>query len=196
MGSSSQQVIEAKKNLREGWRRTFPRDPKVREAVSLKICQDLVQNSLFKSARRIAVFCGLSHEINLLPLFEFWHRPYAFPKVKPNRELLFIEIESRQSLRPGTLKILEPYLEENPITEWGPQDLFLVPGFAFDLFGNRIGTGGGYYDRFFAKNPLPQRWGICFHQQIHDQELAHTHHDVRMGAIVSEKGFFEMKKGA
>ena len=195
MGSSSKQVNEVKKALREAWKSKFPLDPALREMVSLKVCQELIQNPLFKSAHRIAVFCGLSHEINLLPLLELWHRPYAFPKVKPNRELHFFEIESLDSLRPGTLGILEPSIEKNQVMEWTHQDLFLVPGFAFDFNGNRIGTGGGYYDRFFAKNPLPQRWGVCFHQQIHDQELAHTHHDVRMGALVTEEGFFQIRKG-
>lgn len=195
MGSPSKQIVEQKKAIRDAWRRNFPRDPQIREKASLEVCQSLIQNPLFTIARRVALFSGLNHEINLLGLFELLHRPYAFPRVMPHRELYFYEIDSPTSLRPGKLKILEPSSDKNPLTDWGPQDLFLVPGFGFDRMGNRIGTGAGYYDRFFAQNPLPQRWGVCFHQQIHDQELAHTHHDVRMGAIVSEQGFFQLKKG-
>jgi len=196
MGSPNKPLTELKKATREAWKACYPRDPRIRTEASLKVCQTLLQQSIFSQARRIALFAGLPHEINLLFLFQFWPRAYAFPQVnRLDQQLSFFEMGSPRELSPGSLDILEPSPGGPPLQGWTEGDLFLVPGFGFDRQGNRIGTGAGYYDRFFAKNPAPKRWGICFHQQFHDQELAHTHHDVRMEAVVTDKGFFQTKKG-
>ena len=44
--------------------------------------------------------------------------------------------------------------------------LVLVPGVAFDREGRRLGYGGGYYDRFFAREPKHPRWGLAYAFQI------------------------------
>ncbi len=64
----------------------------------------------------------------------------------------------------------------------------VCPGRAFDPFGNRIGRGKGYYDRFLrgARTLLGRRIiavGICFDEQLLDR-LPTTDSDERMDAIV------------
>lgn len=69
-------------------------------------------------------------------------------------------------------------------------DLILVPGFAFDKKGSRIGSGKGVYDRFLAKEgKLAHKWGVAFSPQVHSEEFTLESHDIRLDGLVTEKGF-------
>ncbi|AGL01573.1 5-formyltetrahydrofolate cyclo-ligase [Desulfoscipio gibsoniae] len=54
-------------------------------------------------------------------------------------------------LTPGTWGILEPKPECVRPVEPGEIDLVIIPGVAFDTAGNRLGYGGGFYDRFLLR---------------------------------------------
>jgi 5-formyltetrahydrofolate cyclo-ligase len=72
----------------------------------------------------------------------------AFPIIKKNSEkLIFKTTDSDKSFKLGKFNILEPINNKKEIT---PQ-LFFVPCLGFDLKGYRIGYGGGFYDKTFAK---------------------------------------------
>jgi 5-formyltetrahydrofolate cyclo-ligase len=64
-------------------------------------------------------------------------------------------------------------------------DLVLVPGLAFTLRGERLGRGGGFYDRLLASLPARTRTvGVCFACQVVSQ-LATESHDARVGRVVA-----------
>jgi len=194
MGSPSQSIKDQKSQVREAWKQTYPRDPQVKQKTSQQICFLLTHENTFNQARYICIFASRAWEIDLLPLFDISPRKYCFPKVNPiKKQLEFHLISSPQELQPGCFGILEPP-PSSPICMLDARDLVLVPGFAFDLQGYRIGSGGGYYDRFFAAHPSIPRWGVCFTQQISKLELAHLDHDARMDAIISESGLSIAKK--
>jgi 5-formyltetrahydrofolate cyclo-ligase len=68
-----------------------------------------------------------------------------------------------------------------------PKDLraVIVPGLAFDEKGNRLGRGGGFYDRFLATTPA-FRIGVCFEVQLAPSVPAGPL-DVPMDAVVTER---------
>ena len=68
-------------------------------------------------------------------------------------------------------------------------DVVIVPLLAFDRQGNRIGMGGGYYDRFLKKYPAALKIGLAFElQKI--ENIPVEPHDVPLDAIITEDGTY------
>lgn len=66
-------------------------------------------------------------------------------------------------------------------------DLIIVPGIVFDVCGNRIGYGKGYYDKFISEtknNPLIL--GICYSEQICEKLYDVDAHDRKMDIIFTD----------
>ena len=62
----------------------------------------------------------------------------------------------------------------------------IVPLLAVDGKGNRLGYGGGYYDRYFQKHPAMLKIGYCFDFQVL-KDVPTTETDVRLDKIVTDK---------
>ena len=66
-------------------------------------------------------------------------------------------------------------------------DLVVVPALAFDTTGNRLGRGGGYYDRFLSRlRRAATTVGLAFDVQIVD-ELPVDERDVRVEVVVTDR---------
>ena len=100
---------------------------------------------------------------------------------KPGRFPLF---GGTEDLVPGFMDIPEPTASCEPVD---PQevDLVLVPGVAFDRQGNRLGYGGGYYDRFLQQCAAP-RVALAFATQLVDHVPTEPH-DLRVHAVVTDE---------
>lgn len=105
----------------------------------------------------------------------------ALPRVE-GREISFCYIEGPWDLKPGCMDIPEPGTACTPAEE--PTAPVVVPGLAFGRDFSRIGYGGGYYDRFFAKEPMHRKVAVCYEFQLTDAVLTEKH-DVRMDCIVT-----------
>lgn len=67
-------------------------------------------------------------------------------------------------------------------------DLILAPGLAFDRFGNRIGFGKGYYDKFInSLNYKTQVVALAFSEQISDFKFQNEYYDCKMDYIITDK---------
>jgi 5-formyltetrahydrofolate cyclo-ligase len=67
-------------------------------------------------------------------------------------------------------------------------DVVLAPGLAFDRDGNRLGYGGGYFDRFMAAmRPDALRAGLAFGQQVIDG-VPHDEHDQPVNQVITDSG--------
>ena len=64
-------------------------------------------------------------------------------------------------------------------------EFVLVPGVMFDTWGQRLGRGGGYYDRLLARLPNARLVGICFDCCIGDRVPVEPH-DRCVDLIVTE----------
>ena len=89
------------------------------------------------------------------------------------------------------------YGEDFTISAWGIRepvgepfegeiDYAIVPFLAVDKQGNRLGYGGGYYDRYFERNPNTLRIAYGFDFQI-QKEVPTEETDKKMNCIVTDK---------
>lgn len=91
------------------------------------------------------------------------------PKSLPEERVLVPSqlLDFEKDLVPGYYDIPEPHPEALRPVEPSEIDLLIVPGVAFDLQGNRLGYGGGYYDRFFERlRPGVPLVALAFELQI------------------------------
>jgi 5-formyltetrahydrofolate cyclo-ligase len=108
------------------------------------------------------------------------------PRVAEPR-LEFAPVASLGELRPGRYGVEEPPVER-PAEAVAAEDLVLVPGVAFDRNGNRLGRGGGHYDRTFPPGqPGPLLFGVAYALQV-VSAVPHAPSDRRVDAIVTENG--------
>ena len=96
--------------------------------------------------------------------------------------------DAEQELRPGVRGIPAPSAE-SPEVEPAALDVVLTPGMAYDVFGLRIGTGGGYYDRVFGtseRRPLVVGVGFSF-QLVWEEALPFDPWDSTVDWVVTER---------
>ena len=117
------------------------------------------------------------------------------PKTYADRkEMAFYRVYSDADLIPGYQGILEPQ-EKEPFTEklvsLKPEKvLMLMPGAAFDDKGNRIGYGGGYYDRYLELHPQLHTLALAFDMQVLF-EVPAEEQDIKPQLLVTETNIYQ-----
>ena len=122
------------------------------------------------NARMVAAYHPMADEVDILPLLAELLGSgvrLALPRVaRDRREMSMVEVRDLVTdCVPGVYGILEPRegLGEIPL---GEIQAILVPGLAFTAQGQRLGRGGGYYDRFLRQCPLAVRAALCYDEQL------------------------------
>jgi 5-formyltetrahydrofolate cyclo-ligase len=109
-------------------------------------------------------------------------------EVNINRFITYLE-DSYPKLQLATSRLIEDVWEIVGVHGGEPPerfDVMIVPMLGFDPKTlNRIGYGGGYYDRFLATQPQARKIGVCFEQGM-VASLPATEHDIPMDLIITE----------
>lgn len=117
----------------------------------------------------------------------------AVPRCVPGKnEIEFFTISSLDDLRRGSYGLLEPEPDDKCKLDKTSAGLCLLPGLSFDLYGNRLGYGGGYYDRFlhgFNGTPV----GLCYTEFIHAERIPSDKNDQKVKCIITENKMIEIK---
>jgi len=116
-----------------------------------------------------------------LPRYEAASRAYSIVRIR-NLE---------KDLRVGHYGILEPGAD---LTETIHKDdaeqktlIWMIPGLAFGIHGERLGRGKGYYDRLLTMYPGVVKIGICLDCQLLESGIMMETHDIRMDIVITEK---------
>ena len=86
-------------------------------------------------------------------VFALWKRGsyVILPVVLPDGDLDWASYEGPDSLAPGPRGLLQPVEPVRGVGTVARADIVLVPALAVDVFGHRLGRGGGSYDRALAR---------------------------------------------
>jgi 5-formyltetrahydrofolate cyclo-ligase len=108
----------------------------------------------------------------------------AYPRVIAPGVLDLHVVEDERELVPGTFGLSEPPVAAPPLE---PQlvDAVIVPGVAFGISGERLGYGGGYYDRLLPRLRSDcLRIGFALDEQVLADVPAEAH-DALMDLLVT-----------
>ncbi len=141
--------------------------PALRERHNAVIQSEVIRLPVWKSARGVGIYLSLPDEVGTFRLIQAAQaegKIVAVPRVVPaGQQLEFHRFPGENHLLPGPLGILQPGILD-PIAP-SQLDLLILPGIGFDLAGNRLGFGGGYFDRLLAGYSGPTV-GLAFEVQI------------------------------
>lgn len=166
--------------------------PEKRRALSAEIENTLFGLPEFRSAPLVMLFASFQSEVETHHMIRralAEGKRVVLPKVR-GKDLELIEIGNfDRDVSPGAWGIPEPDQGKRV----GLQDvgLIVVPGAVFDERGNRVGYGGGFYDKLLASYP-GMTVALAFELQILPAVPADPH-DIPVKKIVTEKRIIEVK---
>ena len=166
-------------------------DDQARQAATESIAIHLAHWAPLQSARVVAAYAASNAEVDITATIEhLWQNSVqvALPVVGANGQMAFFAYTADSDVQINRFGITEPRnsIEIPPTTI----DVVLTPLLAYDKWGNRLGMGGGYYDRYL---PETQAYilGVAFACQYSAAELPNEDWDVRCNAVATENGVLE-----
>jgi 5-formyltetrahydrofolate cyclo-ligase len=168
--------------------------PRERQAKSDAIWKRLVELPAFQRAEAAFFYVTHGSEVDTTLMRQMARElgmKVAAPRSNPGDfSMVFHWLDSEDALVSGAYGILQPEPSTRP-AELDPTVVVLVPGVAFDTRGNRIGFGGGYYDRWLAG---PGRGavtiGLAFSEQL-VPSLVPLPHDRPVDGLVTDSGSYD-----
>ena len=165
---------------------------------SEKIAAQLFETAFWQNSTVVMLYLSFQNEVVTDMIYE---RGWQENKIMlipicsaQNRIMTMSKLTSFEQLVPNRYGIRE--LPE-PLQQIVPPetiDLCLIPGIVFDNYGNRLGFGAGYYDRYLAKiSPQVPRIALAHSCQIYDGILPTDQYDLPMHYMLTEYGL-EPKK--
>ncbi len=167
-----------------------------RRRASLQLFDRLKHLYLLRPRRRIALYLGNDGELDpgffILKLLALGVDVYL-PVLHPlhSKQLLFARYRAKQRMTTNRYGIAEPSLRHSEWKTARQLDVILMPLVAFDERGNRLGMGGGYYDRTLAfkhriRSCRPRLYGLAYELQK-VAYLPIEPWDIQLDGIVTEQ---------
>lgn len=153
MAASKQPTRQRQRQAIRALRRAL--SPTERTARSNALCTRLFRQPLFRAAKHIALYLPADGEVDTAAILgRCWNegKKVYLPVLMPflDNRLWFARYKPDTALVRNRFGIAEPRTVHRQRIKPIGLDLVLTPLVGFDAQGNRLGMGGGYYDRSFA----------------------------------------------
>lgn len=159
-----------------------------RDAASAAITRHVLAMPEYAAADRVVAYVALREEASLASVVAdvlARGRGLLLPRVE-GRTLAFVPVRNLAALRAGPHGLREP--EGAAVAALAATDFVLAPGVAFDRHGERLGRGGGFYDRALPRGPgAPRVFGVAFAFQLVARVPIESH-DRSVDGVVTDEG--------
>lgn len=157
---------------------------------SMQIFEQLITVPEFKRADRIYTYVSMDNEIDTIMLIDYslsLEKRVFVPRVS-GKDMEFYEISDISELNPGYRGIYEPDINGKE-PDYSRTGFMCMPGLAFDRSYNRIGYGGGFYDRYLSVENKLYKAALAYETQLLESIPAQDG-DVRPDMIVTEESIY------
>lgn len=172
------------------------------QTAARQLTQNLCSLPIFQRSQHIAFYLANDGEIHLDNVIETaWKRGKHcyLPVLRGNsdKRLWFARYEPGDKLICNRFMIPEPDVPSRHLIHAWSLDLLLLPLVAFDNKGNRLGMGGGYYDRTLAYLTRRQVWkkpslfGVAHEFQKTTAPLSTQDWDIPLDAAVTDQRHYQ-----
>ncbi len=160
-------------------------------ALSKNTVNHIRQSTLYQQAHRVALYLPFNGEVDISDLLKTGNKIHYLPSIQ-GEQMQFHRYTPELQLIHHRFGIQQPeFIASLPAAEL---DLCLLPLVGFDLQGNRLGMGGGFYDRYFADHNTRQHTqlaGVAYQFQQQQRLPAHSW-DVKINHLYTEQGYFKL----
>jgi 5-formyltetrahydrofolate cyclo-ligase len=190
-------LIERKKKLRKEFqslRSMIPTEERVRnESI---IMQFVIESDVFTSSEIVCSYIAFGSEVATKQLHEHIlniGKTLLLPRIMGPKGMIMIAVDSTTKYTSNRYGIQEPIGEAFTFDAAIPS-ICIMPLLSYDIYGHRLGYGGGFYDIFLENHSFLRRMGIAFSVQSSNIELPSEEHDMYLEFIVNEHGIYEIQK--
>lgn len=188
-----------KKNLRENaLKRRDHITPEEKRKKETAIRKRLYASADFREAGSILFYASFRSEVDTLKSIAHalkLKKNVVLPKVDSRKKMLrLFEIKNKSEIETGYMGIPEPKIKKAHEKRLDDIAVVIVPGAGFDITGNRLGYGAGYYDKLLSKSKRHiTTIALAFEEQI-VAAIPSEKHDVKMDKIITEERTIDCRK--
>jgi len=160
-----------------------------RQEKSRAVAERFFRSRYYKDSETILAYYPFRSEIDTTIIINRAiadKKKIILPRVKKNRLNLYYVHHLLSQLETGSYGIMEPIEEKCIPAQLAEIDLVIVPGVAFDRDLNRLGYGGGFYDRLLCRlGTEVKKVALCFNLQLVPR-IPISEHDMKVDVIITE----------
>jgi 5-formyltetrahydrofolate cyclo-ligase len=168
------------------------------QQANLQVLSTCLQSTSLSEAKTVACYLANDSEISSQAIIEYcWqhNKRVLLPVLHPfsKGHLLFVDYQANSKMQHNRFAIKEPVATTKNICVLADIDLIFTPLVAFDSAGNRLGMGGGFYDRTLApikRHSIATRLIGLAHNCQQAQALTQDSWDIPLNGIATPTNYF------
>jgi len=168
-----------------------------REKSSKLIAEKFFSTAYYNNSKNILIYYPFRSEVDTTLIIKEAlkdKKDIILPRVFNDKlEFYFVNNPSKQ-LEKGAYDIMEPITSLCKPAKISDIDLVVVPGVSFDKNLNRLGYGGGYYDKILSYLPQKvKKIALCFDIQVINS-IPVSEHDIKVDMLITETKIYDSLK--